>query len=211
MFWKRIIMGLSLACGWAVLPMHAQNRQQEAWKYKVELLGDVAHGWFYHGDHILGDGLDYGGGVGIRPFSGRLNGLGFEARTSHLSDSGSSPAISSSLDSRLIAINALYHFRSGKNVQPFVLAGIGHVKKEDSYSCTECVYMPDPVTGELVSIPQYYHSKESKTGIVLGGGMKIALHRHLSIRPEIILADTTPGSGPNWTWFRCQIGVGVHF
>ncbi len=211
MFWKRLLMGLSLAYGWAVLPMHAQNRQQEDWKYKVELFGDVAHGWFCHGDHRLGDGLDYGGGVGIRPLSGRLKGLGFEARILHLTDSESSRAISSSLDSRLIAMNVLYHFRSGKNVQPFVLAGIGNVKAENNYSCTECVYMPDPATGELVSIPQYYHSKESKTGIVLGGGIKIALHRHLSIRPEVILADTTPGSGPNWSWIRMQIGVGVHF
>jgi hypothetical protein len=36
-------------------------------------------------------------------------------------------------------------------------------------------------------------------GVTLGGGLKIALHRHLSIRSELLFVDTTPGSGPNWS------------
>jgi len=54
-------------------------------------------------------------------------------------------------------------------------------------------------------------SEGSKAGVVFGAGLKMAVHRRLSIRPELLLVDTTPGSGWNWEWVRLQIGLGVHF
>ena len=56
-----------------------------------------------------------------------------------------------------------------------------------------------------------WNSVGSKMGVTLGGGVKIAINRHLSVRPELLLVDTTPGSGWTWAWFRLQIGMGVHF
>ncbi len=193
------------------LPLCARDRQEQPWKYKLEIFGDVAHGRFYNGDHLRGKGLDYGGGVGIRPFQGKLSGLGFEARIARLSGHRSTESISSRVDSRLIAVSALYHFRSGTTVQPFVSAGIAKIKEKDTYHCTACVFDRDPVTGAYISIPQDFQSSGSKNGLILGAGIKLAIHRYISLRPEFLVADTTPGTGPNWSWCRFQIGMGLHF
>ena len=107
--------------------------------------------------------------------------------------------------------NVLYHFRSGTRFQPYVLAGIGHVKVDYKTQCVNCIYNVDPVTGQLVPAPSEWSVRDSKTGLSLGGGLKISINRHLSIRPELLVVDTTPGSGWNWLWLRPQIGLGVHF
>jgi opacity protein-like surface antigen len=208
---KKAFLGILIGIGVVPLPLCAQEWQKPAWEYRMEFFGNTGFGTFHNGDHFLGNGLDYGAGIGVRPFSGALKGFGVEGWMSRLTGSESKPNISSSLDSRLLAVSALYHFRSGTRVQPFVSAGMGRIKMEYSYNCTDCVFVPDPVTGELVSVPQHWESKGSKNGIIFGGGMKIAVNRHFSIRPELILADTTAGTGPNWNWVRLQIGMGIHF
>ena len=207
------IFGVVLAVTWLVRPSMTQNQSKSEWPYQVEVFGNVAHGRFYHGDHLWGKELDYGGGVGFRPFSGKLQGLGFEVQATRLTKSEElNAAVSQSLKSRLIMANALYHFRNGMKTQPYVFGGLGHVNVDYTRRCVDCVFDEDPITGKLVSrVVTESRSMGSKVGVTLGAGLKIAVHRHLSIRPELLFVDTTPWSGFNWAWVRLQIGLGAHF
>ena len=202
-----------LVAGWPVGLSIAQDQEKPAWPYRVEVFGNIAHGRFYNGDHLLGSGLDYGGGAGVRPFSGWWWRVGFEVQMARIKKGElENVGVSQVLESRLVMVNALYHFRSDTRVQPYVYGGVGHVSVDYTSRCFDCIFDQDPVTGKLVSRGvSEWHTVGSKTGVTLGGGVKIAINRHLSVRPELLLADTTPGSGWNWTWFRLQIGMGVHF
>jgi len=181
------------------------------WNYRVELFGDVAHGRFYSGSHKWGSGLDVGAGAGVRPFSGRLRGLGFEARFARVGeDQGDPGARATSLDATMIAANALYHFQGRTRVQPYVLGGIGVAMVNYSSVCNICVYTGPPSQGG-VAIPQHSETKTNKAGLNLGAGIKIAITRRLSVRPEISVLNTTPGSGWNFEWVRFQMGLGFHF
>jgi hypothetical protein len=51
----------------------------------------------------------------------------------------------------------------------------------------------------------------SKMAVSLGFGLKIRLKSKFSIRPELQLIDTTPGSGYNWGLIRVSIGMGYHW
>ena len=207
--WIRCIL---LAAGWLANCASVQDGPP-AWQYKVEAFGNIAHGRFYNGSHVWGKGLDYGGGVGIRPFSGWLHRFGFEFQLAHLKKAGDISARSSQdLSARLLMANVIFHFRNGEKTQPFVSGGLGHVTVDYTSRCTDCVFDVDPVTGKLVSRGvTVSHTQEGKTGVTFGAGLKIAPIKHLSVRPELLFVDTTPGSGPNWGWVRVQIGLGVHF
>ena len=105
--------------------LNAQD-QAPAWQYKVEAFGNIAHGRFYNGSHVWGKGLDYGGGVGIRPFSGWLHRLGFEFQMARLRKAEQLSAQSSQdLSSRLAMANVVFHFRNGERTQPLCSAGSG--------------------------------------------------------------------------------------
>jgi len=204
--------GILLTAGGLAIAANAQD-EAPAWQYKVEAFGNIAHGRFYNGDHVWGKGLDYGGGIGVRPFPGWLHRLGFEFQMARLSKAEqNNPSVSQDLSSRLLMANAVYHFRDGERVQPFVFGGLGHVTVDYTSRCKDCVFDVDPVTGKLVSRGLIESiTKGSKTGVTLGAGLKIALNKHLSVRPELLFVDTTPGSGANWGWVRLQIGLGAHF
>ncbi len=181
------------------------------WMYRFEVFGEVARGTFYNGDSNWGNGLDLGGGIGFRPFSGKLRGLGFELRAARLSDEKAMGPGSAVLASRFVSADALYHFRGRTRFQPYVLGGLGFVNAHYTGTCNQCVFNLDPVTHQLTPIPQEWETRASKAGLTLGFGLKIAAHRHISVRPEILFLNTTPGSGWNWAWLRAQVGVGWHF
>jgi opacity protein-like surface antigen len=219
----RFLLICLAACG-MVAPLWAQDSPAKDWPYRVEVFGAFGNGRLYNGDSRWGSGLDYGGGIGVRPFSGWMKRIGFEFEGSHLSKSRTSTstaviqnqtfntAIFQNLDSRLLQGSVLYHFRSGARVQPFASVGIAHTKADYSYRCESCVFDVEPGTGRLIPIQsdaEKYNG--SKIGITIGGGLKVAIHRHLSIRSQVQLADTTAGSGINLSWLRLQIGLGVHF
>jgi len=190
----------------------APEDQASAWPYRFEISGNIAHGRFNMGSHLWGSGFDYGGGLGVRPFSGRLRGLGVEVQLARLKQGEEISATNSSdLDSRLVSANALYHFRGRTRVQPYVLGGVGHVNLAYSRRCGNCVTIGDPLTGPLVPVPYEWHTTDSKMGITLGGGLKVAINRHLSVRTELLVVNTTAGSGGNYGWLRLQTGVGFHF
>ncbi len=146
-------------------------------------------------------------------FRGGLRKLGFELQLAHLNQGElKSTGTSQQLDSRLLMGNVLYHFRSGARTQPYVFGGVGHVRVAYSQQCVDCVFDVDPITGELVSRGvSKSRTQAGKTGVTLGAGLKIAVQRHLSVRPELLFVDTTGGSGWNWGWVRLQIGLGLHF
>ncbi len=192
-------------------PLAAQIQPDEGWSYRFEVFAEVAHGSFYHGDSNWGKGLDLGGGIGIRPFSGGLQGLGFELRAARLSSDAAAAAGSSTLASRLVTIDAVLHFRSDSRVQPYMLGGLGFIRARYTRDCSGCVFNLDPVTQQLTPIPFRSEAHGAKAGLTMGGGLKIAVHPHISLRPEILLVTTTPGEGWNWGWLRAQIGVGCHF
>ena len=208
----RIVVSIILAAPWLVHPSKAQEPPAPEWKYTAEVFGNIAHGSFYNGNHVWGSGLDYGGGFGVRPLPGKLHRLGFEVQVARLKTSKTTSAYPFvNLDSRLVMANVLYHFRSEAKTQPYVFGGLGHVKADYHRRCTACVFDVDPVTGEWIPRITDSIASGSKVGVTLGTGLKIALFRHLSIRPELLLVNTTAGSGWNWGWVRLQIGVGAHF
>jgi opacity protein-like surface antigen len=207
------IPGIYLTCFLLFAPASlAQNQAASEWDYKLELTGNIGHGWFHHGDSLWGSGLDFGGGIGVRPFRGALRGLGFEVELASLhQDQPLSDVASRSLKSFLLSGNAVYHFNGRGRVQPFVVGGLGMVRAEYRFTCSECVFNEDPITGQLIPIPYLEQIHATKLGITLGTGIKLAVTRHISLRPQILLVNTTPGSGYNWTWTRFQFGTGFHW
>ena len=111
-----------------------------------------------------------------------------------------------------MATNLLYHFRGHTRVQPYAFGGVGFVNADHTYRCVDCVFSPDPVTGTLVSNGvSEWRDETNKAGFTYGGGVKIGVHRHLSIRSEFLAADTTPGAGANLGWLQVQVGMSVLF
>jgi len=104
--------------------------------------------------------------------------------------------VSQVVDSRLVMVNALYHFRSDTRVQPYVYGGVGHVSVDYTSRCFDCIFDQDPVTGKLVSRGvSEWNSVGSKMGVTMGGGVKIAINRHLSVRRSC--SWRTPPLGPD--------------
>jgi opacity protein-like surface antigen len=204
---KKLIVPASLLA--ACLGLHPQASAQEKenpWKYRVEVTGHIGGGSAYNGDHLLGKGLDYGGGFSARPFSGVLRRLSLDLQMARLD--GDQPP-QQTFRSRLTAVNAAWHFRPDSRFQPYVLGGFGHMHAKYSFSCDTCVY--EVIRGGLAPIPYYWETEGAKNGLVLGGGVRFGLLRHLSFRPEVMMMDTTPGSGPNWTWLRVSAALGFNF
>ena len=210
------------ACGLAA-PLWAQASPVKDWQYRGEVFGSFGKGGLYNGDDLWGSGLEWGGGIGVRPFSGWLTRIGFEFEGAQLSK-GSTRAsttviqnqtfnatITQNLDSRLLQGTVLYHFWSGKRVQPFGSVGIASIKADYSRSCENCVFDVEPGTGRLIPRQSVSGYEGSKTGITIGAGLKIAIHRRLSIRSQVQLVSASVGSGINLDWLRLQIGLGVHF
>jgi opacity protein-like surface antigen len=192
------------------LPLGAQGADRE-WSYKLELFGDVAYSALYNGDHKWGSGLSPGLGVGVRPFAGALRGVGFEARMAHMGeDKGSPDTLATKLSSTMVGANVVYHFRGRTAFQPYVFGGLGVAMVKYSSICGICVYTAPPAEGGT-PILQKSEIRTAEAGLDLGCGVKIAITRRLSVRPEISYLDTTPGAGWNIGWLRVQTGVGFHF
>lgn len=196
----------------AIAALASAQDVQSPWRYRVELFASTGTGGFNNGNRSWGRGGDYGFGVGVRPFSGVLNALGFEVQTARLTDRKVVDSISTrSLDHRFIAVNALYHFLPNTRFQPYLLGGYGRVTANYDTTCTECVFDVDAVTGALTPRLMEEKIRARKGGITFGAGMKIGIHPRLWLRPEFFFLNTTTGKGWNFARYRFQIGAGVHF
>ncbi len=194
-------------------PMLAAAQTAPDWTRKAEIVGNVGHGRLASGDSEWASGVDLGVTASLRPLSGSLNGLGFEVRAAWLNDSGARNAqVSSDLSASLVAVDLAYYFLGRSRIQPYLLGGFSYVNADYTYRCVDCVFTPEPVTGRLVSrgVVESLESG-SKSGFNFGGGVTIALRRYFSVRPEILLTDTTAGSGYNWGWMQLQVGLGMRF
>ena len=58
--------------------VQAQESRVKDWSYRAEVFGLFGNGRLYNGDNLWGSGLEYGGGIGVRPFSGWMKRIGFE-------------------------------------------------------------------------------------------------------------------------------------
>ncbi len=191
----------------AYKPLQAQEKPNP-WKYIVEVSGKIAPGRVYQGATVLGKGPDYGGGVAFRPFRGPLRALSLEFQVAELH--GDQPP-DRTFRSRMTAFTGAWHFRPDSRFQFYPFLGFGHMRARYSRYCDTCVFIMDPGTGKLIPIPEFWKVEGSKNGLVLGGGFRIGLLRHLSFRPEVTVLDTTPGSGYNWAWMRISAGIGISF
>ncbi len=105
--------------------------------------------------------------------------------------------------------NALYHF-GDSTIQPYVVGGVGVLKADYTRKGVSEWYDGGP-GGEYHE--EYWTDRvnASKMAINLGVGLKAVIRNNFSIRPELTLIDTTPGSGYNWASLRLSIGVGYHW
>jgi hypothetical protein len=181
--------------------------------HKVEAIGILGAARMSHGDDRWGGGADWGIAAAVRPFSSWADRLGFELSWMRLDDSGSpGPQVSQRLSANVVAADVAYHFGSHHTVQPYLFGGLGRIRAGYTYRCVDCVFRSDPVTGALVSTGvEESRNQGSKVGFRIGGGANVIIQRHLLIRPRLLITDTTPGSGYNWSWAQADIGLGVVF
>ncbi|UCF36439.1 MAG: outer membrane beta-barrel protein [Acidobacteriota bacterium] len=172
-----------------------QAGPSQEWVYRGEIFGSLGWEGFYHGKHHEFTGLDLGGGISFRPFKGALSGLGLETRFSYLDSSSQEYG-----DIKRLTGDLLYHFGQAK-VQPFVLGGLGKLWGRRTVTV---LYGSGPDDYR----EEYYEDYLDKFGIEFGVGLKIALTRHLVIRPEFRCFDTTPGSGYNLSLPQLSVAAG---
>jgi len=173
----------------------AKGPAESSWDDKRESLGNFCRGNFHLGNHPLGSGLSYTAGIGLRPFAGRLRGLGFEGEFNGLNFIRKEGTDYETRGSRqVVSGNVLYHLGSSCT-QFFLLGGLGILRaKYDS------------------SIPDMtYHDEGTKMSLNLGLGLKIRLASRWAIRPELRIFDTTIGKGYNWNSVTFSCGVGYHW
>jgi opacity protein-like surface antigen len=110
----------------------------------------------------------------------------------------------------LVAANVLYHLRKRTETQPYLLAGIGRMSVDYSYT-----HGAGTVPGTGQAVPVYEQSiNDSKSGFTFGVGVKALAHGRVSIRMELFNlvtgANETRGSSW-WDWVRLSAGLGLHF
>jgi len=186
----------------------ADTSDNEKWKYKGEVFGAVGYGRFSHGNNSYGKGLQVEGGVGVRPFSGALDGLGFEFKIVHQNfKRETSPDHSTEGHFNAFIGSAHYHFGDSK-VQPYLGGGIGVLKADYTQRILSDWY--DEEMNHYIE-NRVYTVNESKMVIRVAGGLKIALTQNFSLRPEFQILDTTAGEGYNWSNIGFTLAAGVHF
>jgi opacity protein-like surface antigen len=199
------VLGFLLTAG--VSAGFAQEPSDRKGSQPVDVYGWAGYARFYHGDSYWGRGLELGGSAGVRPFSGALRRFGFEAeflRSNHFVRT--SPDHSKQGSATTIGANALFHFGSGR-VQPYLLGGLGWMKADFDIRGVSEWFDPSghhlERTISFVDTPHYF--------VNVGAGIKAAIGRGFTVRPEVRLLSTTPGKGANFDSLRLSIGLGYSF
>jgi hypothetical protein len=196
----------------AVAQPSASEAGAPATAHRFEIFGTIGHGLLFHGDSLWGSGLAWGGGAGVRPLPGWFDRIGFECGVARLEDQTARGNFAQWLQASLVTTTVQYHFRGDTRVQPFVSGGLGYVSADHTQECTECAFDLDPLTGRRTSRGGLrWRSHGTKFGIAAGAGVKVALRRHLAIRADLLITDTTPGTGYNWGWLQPQVGLAARF
>ncbi len=199
--WCRILVFII----WAVALVAAVYGQEQpkTWNYRGEVLGQVGWGRFYHGDHQIGSGTEWGGSLGVKPFSGKLRRLGFEFQANRLDLAYERGTNVNDGKATALVGNVLYHF-SDSAVQPYVAGGLGILKAN---------YTQLIKGGAILGSTENYVDTvdASKMLLNIGAGIKARLGRGFAVRPEIRFHDTTIGTGYNWASIRLSVGLGYYW
>ena len=183
---------------------------QPTWStWQPEAGGSVAWGHTVRfGDQTFGDTPNLGLTLGAR----HETGLGFEVEVNKtfgltpepVPCSGVAPcvgeAVSGVRTTLITSGNVLYHF-GGHRVRPYVIGGIGVMWTEWAQS----------ITFARGNVDEILQRDERDTGMVIsfGGGLRIQLTEHLSVRPELRVYDSTALSRSNLNLIRASVGIGV--
>ena len=213
-----ILAGISLGSVWVAAPLRAQDRTNANWDYKVEAFGD------YGAVHVMNlivtnnrNGTGFAGGVGWRPLGAAGHGLGLEVRMARIAYDGvpggqdGAPGATDydRWHASLVAADVTYHFWSHSRVQPYLIAGFGYMTTSGTFLCTTCGWNPDPATGKKIYIEDRRTGSGSDQGPLFGGGLKVAVTRHVFFRAEFFQLLTTQGTRMGWE--SSTIGMGIRF
>jgi Outer membrane protein beta-barrel domain len=170
-----------------------------------EIFGSVAQGHLFRfEDQTFGDNLNVGGGFGIR--WSRL-GVEFEVNrqlglTPQLARCGvascSGEARQGVLSSTIASGNLFYQFGESP-VRPYVIGGLGAFW---SHSVSSVL----TVRGTSGTFSEF-ETSDTALAVSFGAGLRIAIGRAFSIRPEIRLYDGSLLGRENLTLIRTSIGA----
>jgi hypothetical protein len=139
----------------------------------------------------FGTGLDLGGGLGV---SGAR--LGVEFNVNHLSEFAQlvSPCAfpgcqGSSLSSATLASANVLYYVAGTRVRPYVTGGAGGLWSRGTHSVVTGV-------GNIGHIPvlTIVEDHDASVALNVGGGVRIAVGKWFSLRPEVRFHDSTSSS-----------------
>ncbi len=196
----RLLLSIMLL---AAMSGMANGQDGNTWDYKGEVVGQMGWGRFYHGDGLVGSGAEWGGALGVKPFSGKLRRLGFEVHADRLSIGYELGNNLNEGDVTTVVGNVLYHF-SDSSVQPYVAGGLGVLRAD----YTELIK-----GGAVLGSTEDYVFRVDTNEMVLNiaAGVKARLVRGLAVRPEVRFYNTTMGSGYNFGSIRLSLGIGYYW
>jgi hypothetical protein len=97
--------------------------------------------------------------------------------------------------------NALYYFSPINTVQPYVLAGVGGLQTRRAKAVTF-------IRGTFAEIVQQPDEEDQDLSIGVGGGFRIPLGLHFSMRPELRFYDASLTSSSNLSMVQGAVALG---
>jgi opacity protein-like surface antigen len=135
-------------------------------QYQFEVFGLGGLGWLHDDESYLGSGLDVGGGVFLRP----IDRIGFSFEVDRVSFTRNFPSGVHFGGDASSYIGNVHLYFPAENVEPYLFGGAGVVR------FSERSRFPDE--------PVDFESSTDSFAIVFGGGVRVVLSRHFSLRPE---------------------------
>ena len=206
------VLGPALAAGQSPAP------QEPTWisHPKVEIIGSIAAGHLFRFDD-RGYGTNLNAGVGVEVPVWRGLRAGAEVNTTFgLSPSAATcggiypapgqpayPCTGFARDGVSGATEASFtagYFFGHRRLQPYVLGGVSLLRTEQN----SVVYIVQTDHVEIKGLS----SNTTGIGLTLGAGLRAAVTRRLSIRPEFRYSDGTGLSSANMSQIRLSLGLG---
>jgi opacity protein-like surface antigen len=177
--------------------------------YRTEVFGSLGWGHFADSEGSLGNGANFGGGVGIR-LSRRL-GLEFDLSQARHARETSGGGLRFEGTGTYFTGNLIYRF-SQSRLQPYLFFGAGVMHYDGSIRSREFLDPFDP------SIFRDTITEGSGNGFAwnVGFGLKTFLTRNLSLRPEVRFFAGRPPFGPGipeppLMVARASLALGYHW
>ena len=169
---RRELVLLIVALGFCISVARVDpcEAQEGSLPYRWEVFGTAGLAGIWSDESHLGNGFDYGGGVGLR--LSRRFGLEFQAERATVSKSFASGV---EFEGENSAVSGTVHicFPVGR-FEPYVFGGLGYASLEETSTFTEEA--------------ETYHSTTNVSRLEFGGGIRIFLSSNWSMRPEFRMA-----------------------